>query len=260
MNKYQQILLEKGHTFCVFAEDEDGAICDSFISNDYTLRQVNEKLTDYKNPQFKTEVKLVQPITLKQLEDINKKKYFLFIHNETFKTVYYIKNGTKIAALSKNGENLTAFGIKLDFDDKISDIIIEFKNDMAEPLTLSLEFIDANKDVYYDKIREQERQDKLSKLNISHSCGSDLIQIKFQNCNEKVAFTKISLYDDKKQLMGVFKVDEGMLFKSITNLAYGKYFYKLSQYDNNSNPIVESDFVECFVRPPYYGGKNQVCN
>ena len=97
------------------------------------------------------------------------------------------------------------------------------------------------------------------KLNITHVCGSDLVNIKFQNCSEKVVLTKISLFDDKKQLMGIFKVDEGMFYKSITNLAYGKYFYKAQQLDKENNVIVETDFVEFVIRAPYYG-KPFVCN
>lgn len=177
-------------------------------------------LTDYKSNRYRTEIKLIQPIILKQVEDINKKKYFLFVYNTNFKNVYYTKYNNKIAALIKSNEGLTAFGIELDFDDKISEITIEFKNDMAEPLTLSLEFVDADEEAYYDKIKQQENQGKLSKLNVSHLCGNDLVTIKFQNSCEYVSFTQILLFDDKKQPMGVFKVDEGMLFKSITNLAY----------------------------------------
>lgn len=30
MDKYQEILLNKGKTFCVFAEDEDGTIYNAF--------------------------------------------------------------------------------------------------------------------------------------------------------------------------------------------------------------------------------------
>lgn len=259
MDKYQEILLEKGKTFCVFAEDEDESIYNTFISDKYTLRQINEKLTDYRNPKFRAEIKLIEPIILKQLEDITKKKYFLFIHNQNFKDVYYIKNCNKISAFSKNGEGLTAFGIKLDFEDKISEITIEFKNDMADPLTLSLKFIDADKDAYYDKIKQSEQQDKLSKLNVSHSCGNDLVTIKFQNCCEDVTYTQILLYDDKKQPMGVFKVDKGMFYKSITNLAYGKYFYKVEQFNKDNNLIVSTDYIEFRISAPYYG-KNIVCN
>ena len=74
-----------------------------------------------------------------------------------------------------------------------------------------------------------------------------------------VASTQITLFDDMVQLMGKFKVDEGMFYKSITNLAYGKYFYKAQQLDKENNVIVETDFVEFVIRVPYYG-KPFVCN
>ncbi len=261
MDKYQEILLNKGNSFYVFSEDEDKSICNAFKSNKYTVRQVNEMLTDYKSNRYRTEIKLIQPIILKQVEDINKKNYFLFVYNTNLKNIYYTKNNNKFAALIKSNEGLTAFGIELDFDDKASEITIEFKNDMAEPLTFSLEFVDADKESYYDKIKQQENQGKLSKLNVSHLCGNDLVTIKFQNCNKDVVTTQILLFDDKKQPMGIFKVDEGMFFKSITNLAYGKYFYKVEQYDRENNLIVFTDFIQFALSAPYYGsGKMQVCN
>ena len=261
MDKYQEVLLNKGKTFCVFAEDEDNVIYNAFTSEQHAIRQVNEILTNYKSLRFRKNIKLVDHIELKQLEDINKKKYFLFIFNEYFKEVYYYKNGSKISALNKNGEGLTAFGIKIDFDEKISEITIVFKNDMAEPLTFSLKYVDADKDAYYDKIEQKNRQDKLTKLNVSHLCGNDLVNIRFQNCSENVSYTKILLFDDKKQPMGIFKVDEGMFYKSITNLAYGKYFYKVEQYDKEKKLIVSTAFIEFRIAPLYYGGgKMQVCN
>ena len=58
--------------------------------------------------------------------------------------------------------------------------------------------------------------------------------------------------------MGVFKVDEGMFYKSITSLAYGKYFYTLSQYDENDNLIVESSCIDFIIKPPNYSSKGIV--
>lgn len=164
MDKYQEVLLNKGKTFCVFAEDEDNVIYNAFTSEQHTIRQVNEILTNHKSLRFRKNIKLVDHIELKQLEDINKKKYFLFIYNEYFKEVYYYKNDSKIQALKKYGENLTAFGIVIDFDDKINKITIEFKNDMAEPLTFTLIYVDADKEAYYDKLKIQEMQKKNSKF------------------------------------------------------------------------------------------------
>lgn len=229
-------------------------------------------LTDYKSKRYRTGIKLVQPIILKQQEDITKKKYCLFIHNETFKEVYYYKNSNKVSALSKTGEGLTAFGIELDFDDKISEITIEFKNDMAEPLTLSLEFVDADKEAYYAKIKQKETEEKLKKLNVSHACGNDLVNIKFQNCSENVSYTIIALYTFKdrpkngfngeteriRQLMATYKVEEGVFFKAIKDLAYGKYEYVVSQFDKENKLIVSTEFIEFKIFKPNYSGRGLV--
>ena len=59
--------------------------------------------------------------------------------------------------------------------------------------------------------------------------------------------------------MGVFKVDEGMLYKSISNLAYDTYFYKVSQFDKFGNEIIETDLIQFRLIMPNYG-KPTVCN
>ena len=94
---------------------------------------------------------------------------------------------------------------------------------------------------------------------MKHDCGLNLITIKFSNANDNVAYTKISLIDNNKQLMGIFKVDEGMFYKSITDLAFGRYFYKVQQFDEFANLIVETDYIEFALCVPYYG-KSQVCH
>ena len=50
-----------------------------------------------------------------------------------------------------------------------------------------------------------------------------------------------------------------MYYKSITDLAFGKYFYKVHQYDKNDNLIVETDYISFSLSAPYYG-KPFVCN
>lgn len=86
-----------------------------------------------------------------------------------------------------------------------------------------------------------------------------MITIKFANANSSVALTKISLFDNNKQLMGIFKVEEGMFYKSITDLAFGKYFYKVHQYDKDQNLIIETDYINFSLSASYYG-KPFVCN
>ena len=209
-------------------------------------------------------------LRITQNEDITHTKYIVYLEGQTNLVsrieVYENDKFRKIEKISLNkysekfNLNREEHVIEFDFDNPIiTKIKIHFENDLADPLEIPVEYIFADKEKYYYQ-KEQERINELIRLmRVTHSCGSDLVNIKFQNCSEKVVLTKISLFDDKKQLMGVFKVDEGMFYKSITNLAYGKYFYKAQQLDKENNVIVETDFVEFVIRAPYYG-KPFVCN
>ena len=51
-----------------------------------------------------------------------------------------------------------------------------------------------------------------------------------------------------KQLMGKFKVEEGMFFKAITGLANGVYGIKLTQFDSNNRPLFSSDVMFFVIR------------
>lgn len=261
MDQYQKYLINDKSKFYVIAEDQDDKFYNAFIDKQISIRQFNSMLTDYNSKTYREDVNVDEIIEVKQLSNIKIYKYFLFLYNKNFEKIYYSDNKEVKELLFKSEENLTCFGLQLNFDKPIENIKIFFNFNIADPITIPIHFIKANEKEYYQKIEKGKHDLLLNKLNISHSCGQDLITIKFQNCNDDVCITKITLYDDKKQIMGVFKVDEGMFYKSITNLAYDTYFYKIAQYGKDNNLIVESDFVEFKIKPPYYGnGKMQVVN
>lgn len=258
MDKYQRLLINDRSKFYIIAEDQDDKFKSAFIDKQVSIRQFNAMLTDYKSKTYRENVDINESIDIKQLPDIKIYKYFLFLYNINFEKIYYVDNGVFKEMFSKNDENLICFGIQLNFNKPIEYIQIFFNFDLADPITLPVNFIKADEKEYYQKIEKEKYDNLLSKLRVSHSCGQDLITIKFQNCSTEVCSTKITLYDDKKQIMGIFKVEEGMFYRSIINLAYGKYFYKLSQYDKENNLIIESDLIEFEIKLPNYSGKGLV--
>lgn len=149
--------------------------------------------------------------------------------------------------------------IKVDFNNPIiTKIKIYFIDDLADPLEVSIEYIFANKGKYFQKKENERIAELIKKMNVKDSCGDNLVTIKFQNCDECIEKTQIALFNDEKQLMGIFKVEAGMFYKSIINLAYGTYFYKISQYDKNDALIVETDFIKFIISRQYYGGGKPV--
>ena len=258
MDQYQKYLINDKSKFYVVAEDQDDKFYNAFIDKQISIRQFNAMLTDYKSKIYREDINFNESIEIKQLPDINIYKYFLFLYNMNFEKICYVDNGVVKEMPYKNNEDLTCFGLQLNFKKTIEKIQIFFNFNIADPITIPIHFIEASEEEYYKKIEKEKHDLLLNKLNISHSCGQNLITIKFQNCNDDVCTTKITLFDDKKQIMGVFKVDEGMFYKSITSLAYGKYFYTLSQYDKNDNLIVESSCIDFIIKPPNYSSKGIV--
>jgi len=47
-----------------------------------------------------------------------------------------------------------------------------------------------------------------------------------------------------------YKVEEGQYFKAIKDLAYGKYCYKVAQYDVNETLIAETDYIKFSLSAP----------
>ncbi|HPO11743.1 MAG TPA: hypothetical protein PLM63_04115 [bacterium] len=59
----------------------------------------------------------------------------------------------------------------------------------------------------------------------------------------------IDLFSNE-QIMATYKVEEGQYFKAIKDLAYGKYCYKVAQYDVNKTLIAETDYIKFSLSAP----------
>lgn len=174
--------------------------------------------------------------------------------NGVEKVIVYFNDGQKEFETHKSiFKNVDVCTIDFDFKNIIKKLEIHFNYEMVDPLIIEIQT-----ELFQVPIVD-ESIELLQKLNVKHDCGINLITIKFSNANDNVAYTKISLFDNNKQLMGIFKVDEGMFYKSITDLAFGRYYYKVQQFDEFANLIVETDYIEFALRVPYYG-KSQVCH
>ena len=145
--------------------------------------------------------------------------------------------------------------IDFDYDNPILKMLLHFNFDLAEPLELNFEIEEYKEpEIDYRKIY-------LENMNVSHSCGQDLVNIRFQNADERVLTTQIELYSYEKgnrQIMGIFEVEKGLFFKSINGLAYGKYSYKVKQYDKDNSLIVETEYIDFSISAPHHGGRQAI--
>lgn len=261
MNKYQEYLINNRGEFYLCIQDENNQFLNAFNNSETTLRQFNALIlanNSNNDNHFLEELTIGDKIVLKQIEDITVKKYFLFLHNDTIEEIYIIKNKTQESALQKFGEGVTAFGIQLDFDNKIDSIIIKFKLNLADSLIVPIEYVEADKEKYYAKQAQQKKDELLKTASIKHSTGNDLVNIYFQPCCDEYERTEITLFKDN-QMLAKYKVDDGVFFKSISGLAYGNYEYIVKQFSNDNTVLIETDKIKFTIRRPNYGGNPVIC-
>lgn len=246
MDKYQKVLLESNDKnsfyYCVSIKDGGGSPSTKF---------------DYNTDVF----------TLTQDEDIFSTKYALVIKtNSNIETCTIFVNGEWQGA-SRKGE---AFAIGLDFENRVEKVKLTFADNIVDDYTFSIQYVEADKDLYYQKQAESQRNTYIKTAQIKHSTGADLVNIYFQPCCANCGKTEIELWIAQgkrenhhgmiayvpkliggipEQMIAKFTVEEGFLFKAINGLANGVYAYRVRQLSKNDEMLFESDFQFFEIRP-----------
>jgi len=239
MNKYQKFILER--TLC-------------FISKDM---EVNDKkaVTNYVNDN--------DEFMIQQDENYNIKKHNIIV------------GGLSIDSIEIDGKKDDKMNLAVvDFDNRAKEITFNFANNVAEPLTLKLKFIESDHASFDAKEAESNRQNLMAAANIKLATVADLVNVYFQPVTENYSYTVIELYlaqgNFEKQhissgvayklppakllggtiesLLGKFKVEDGMFFKAITGLANGVYGVKITEFDKSEKPLFSSDVMFFVIR------------
>lgn len=214
-------------------------------------------------------------IVLKQNEDITIKDYILYIANRTFESVIAIAGKTQtpfkqehdpIYSSPKSGDQ-DRFYLPIDFEHKIDSIKIVFKNNVADDLIISVEYVEADKEAYYAKKEEERKENLLKTADIKVSTGADLVNIYFQPCCDKYEHTEIQLFIPKEEIIKGWtrdgkkiveipawsmikksKVDVEEFYKSIGGLADGQYSFVLTQFDKTGKVLLKTDHIEFSIK------------
>ena len=248
MDKYQKVLLENNDKnsfyYCVSVKNGGGA-----------------PNTDFN---YSTDV-----FTLTQDEDIFSTKYtFVLRANTNIETCSFYVNGEWHSANQKG----TSFCIELDFENCVEKVKLTFADNIVDDYIFSIQYVEADKDLYYQKQAETRRNTYIEAAQIKHSTGADLVNIYFQPCCANCGKTEIELWIAKgkyaphhgmcvtfytpqltggepEQMIAKFSMEEGFLFKAINGLANGVYAYRLRQFSKNDEMLFESDFQFFEIRP-----------
>lgn len=245
MNKYQRVILENQEVKVFYT-------CSS-VKNNAVLAAAFDYDTD--------------TYALTQEEDIFSTAYeFVVKANSNIASCEYYCNGAWCAAEKKAGD----FVIALDFEKRIEKVKFTFLDNIADDYIFEVKYIEADKDLYYQKQAETRRNTYIEAAQIKISTGADLVNIYFQPCCPECGKTEIELWVAKgkrenhhgmrayipkliggepEQMMAKFSVEEGFLYKSIVGLAKGVYAYKVRQYSKTGELLFETDFQFFEISP-----------
>ena len=268
MNKYQEYLLSQKKN------KKDG----TFIF--MNCAPVEEVCKDDTYGRYSVETNV---FLIKQDSDITKTVYELVISkNECpFIETVQIKRGgayTEVssvtmplpkALLCRGAVPDERFIIRTDFNDRLDAIKIKFIKNIADDLEIPLTYQEADRQAYNDMQAALLKENSLRRAAIKHSVGESLVNIYFQPCADNYNHTEISLFiPDKTEVKTVggphgpvdredvlswslimkTTIENGIFFKSITGLTYGRYAYIVKQFDEANNVLFETDYIEFYIR------------
>lgn len=218
-------------------------------------------------------------LVLKQEDDINFTKYqFVVISNpkeSSIASVDYQVNKKWVEAILVNSNKkkglyspdyyqrplkrgFDLYVVDLDFNEKATKIRITYKNGIVDPIELKINYVEADKDKYYQKIAAQNRSELLAKMSVSCRTGNSLVNVFWQNATKDVKKVLFELFLDNQQLIMKNEMDSDTMFKSVQGLAYGKYYFRLSQFDEKGDLIVATDLIAFTLSEPNYSGRYTV--
>lgn len=183
-------------------------------------------------------------IIIKQNENYNITKYTVRIHNRAIDRIEYTKN-RKQYTLKRNKDNIC--DLKLDFNNKIKEIKLYFSYDIVNPIPISIEYIDANKRKYDEKIAAERYKKLKDTAQIKVFTGINLINVFFQPVDTSYSYSKVEFYlknDNNYMFITRFHVEPNVYYLPIINLAKGTYCIKLIQYDINNTELFTSENIE----------------
>lgn len=252
MNQYQQYIIK--------------SLSISTKLADYEIKQAgNYSYKEYNRTTGATQFSFRDDkISITQNPNYHIHEYELIVTHPTIDKIW-IKQGNR----KKFGDNADESKriISIDFDNKSSSLLVSFKDNLVDPIELPIEYIDADKNAWDEKIKKEKAEELAKIVNVKFVPGASLVDVLFRPVSNEYHHAIVTLYFQYKgehnesllQIMGDFKSEEGMYFIPICNLGYGNFTAVLNQYDENGKLIYESEKFDFCIRSSF-SNQSFVCN
>lgn len=192
--------------------------------------------------------------------DITSKKYVLrlfvgmYVKVELYLNGKWVKYENANYEIQENGKNTNFNGVvaEIDLDKRPDKLKLIIPNAACDDIVLNIKYDVISEEDYW-KIQNSPETLRRN-MAVTYRTGDNLVNIYWKHAKENVVvLVRIDLYmgtPDSCQLMGKYKVSDEIFFKAIDGLAYGKYCFKVLQFDKDNNEIASTDFIEFSLNKP----------
>lgn len=153
---------------------------------------------------------------------------------------------------SFNTKNFTGVQVRLNLDNRPEKIKFIIPGEVTDDIVLDIKYDLMSEEEYWQVQNSPETLRK--NMEVTYRTGEDLVNIYWKHAKENiVALVRIDLYmgdTNNPQLMGKYKENDEVFFKSIGGLAYGNYCFKLYQFDKDNKEIASTDFITFSINKP----------
>lgn len=197
-------------------------------------------------------------------KDIYSKDYQLRLHVGLLVKVELLINGKWVKCensnyqFQENGQTLNYNGVlaNINLDKRPEKLKLIIPNGVCDDIIINIDYNIISEEEYW---KIQNSPETLRKnMAVTFRTGQNLVNIYWKHAKENVvALVRIDLYmgtPSSNQLMGKYKVSDEVFFKAIDGLAYGKYCFKVLQFDKDNNEIASTDYIEFSLDKPSSNG------
>lgn len=196
----------------------------------YQLNLLNRATFKFFSEVGEEKIEVNEKVFLHQNEDYTLKNYRIEIDSQsiasvTYRAKKYVASGSLIS-------------VDFDFDNIGSELIISFKNGLADDCSVPIEAVLADKGAFDAKTANKQREQLISNAALVVKNGDALINVFWKKANEQVVKSIVKVYYYHRPTSGdsveylICEKETESLYLSLTGLAYGEYRCVVEEYSS----------------------------
>lgn len=194
----------------------------------YQLNLLNRGTIAFTSELGEEKAEMGENLTLYQNENYKVGNYKIIISNASIESITYQSK--------RYASNNNVVTVDFDFDNAGSELIISFKNGLADECRLPLQTVQSDKGAFDKKEAKEQREQLIANVGLVVSAGPGLINVFWNKANSDVVKTvvKVSYYhtpsSGESKEYPVFEKETESYYLSLTGLAYGTYRCVIEEY------------------------------